>query len=44
MASDFDKKVTEFFRTYQDRGMKKWQGFFLSDHTLAIKKIVNKKL
>lgn len=38
MMSDFDKKVTGFFRTYQDRGMKKWQGFFLSDHTLAIKK------
>lgn len=38
MSSDFDKKVTEFFRIYQDRGMKKWAGFFLSDHTLKINK------
>jgi hypothetical protein len=36
MSDDFDQKVTEFFRTYQDRGMKKWAGFFLSDHTLKI--------
>lgn len=38
MASDFDKVVTEFFRTYHDRGMKKWQGFFLSDHTSTMRK------
>lgn len=38
MATEFDKKVTEFFRTYQDRGMKKWQGFFLSDHTAMLRK------
>lgn len=38
MTSDFDKKVTEFFEKYQDRGMKKWQGFFLSDHTSVLRK------
>ena len=26
MSSEFDKRVEEFFRTYQDRGMKKWAG------------------
>ncbi|MFT8882891.1 MAG: hypothetical protein ABF991_05625 [Liquorilactobacillus hordei] len=30
-----------FFRNfYQDRGMRKWQGFFLSDHTQALKKLL----
>ena len=38
MSEAFDKKVTEFFRTYQDRGMEKWQGFFLSDHTSTLRK------
>ena len=36
MSSDFDKRVEEFFITYQDRGMKKWAGFYLSDHTAKI--------
>ena len=36
MSSDFDKRVEEFFRTYQDRGMKKWAGFYLCDHTAKI--------
>lgn len=36
MSSDFDQKVERFFKNYQDRGMKKWTGFFLSDHTLKI--------
>ena len=36
MSSEFDKRVEEFFRTYQDRGMKKWAGFYLSDHTVKI--------
>ena len=31
---DYDPNlVSEFFRTYHDRGMMKWQGFYLSDHT-----------
>ncbi len=34
----FNKRVEEFFRTYQDRGMVKWSGFFLSDHTMKINK------
>ena len=34
----FDQKLDEFFRNYQDRGMKKWAGFFLSDHTVKINK------
>lgn len=38
MSSDFDQEVTEFFRHYQDRGMQKWGGFYLSDHTAQIKK------
>ena len=36
--NDFDRKVEQFFKNYQDRGMKKWAGFFLSDHTLKINK------
>lgn len=36
MSSEFDKRVEEFFRTYRDRGMKKWAGFYLSDHTAKI--------
>lgn len=34
--SEFDNTVYDFFKTYQDRGMKKWQGLMLSDHTSAI--------
>ena len=36
MKNDFNDKVNNFFKTYQDRGMKKWQGFMLSDHIAAI--------
>ena len=38
LMNDFDKIVQDFFKNYQDRKMKKWQGFFLSDHTMAINK------
>lgn len=35
----FDPKVVERFLTdYQDRGMVKWQGFYLSDHTQRIER------
>ena len=36
-----DETVPDVFfrRDYQDRGMIKWAGFFLSDHTNAIKKM-----
>lgn len=33
---EFDQILDDFFKTYQDRGMKKWQGLMLSDHTAAI--------
>lgn len=36
--SSFNDKVEDFFKHYQDRGMKKWSGFFLSDHSLKINK------
>lgn len=36
MKNDFNDTVNNFFKNYQDRGMKKWQGFMLSDHIAAI--------
>lgn len=34
-----EKEAEDFFKNYyQDRGMLKWQGFFLSDHTAALSK------
>lgn len=36
MSSSFDEEVTNFFKYYQDRGMKKWAGYFLSDHTMKM--------
>ncbi|SOB38355.1 conserved hypothetical protein [Latilactobacillus sakei] len=35
MTKRFDNKlVTQFLKhDYHDRGMMKWQGFYLSDHT-----------
>ena len=38
MSQDFDKRLDDFFRTYQDRGMKKWQGFMISDLNSAVEK------
>lgn len=36
---EFRHIVAGFFEhDYRDRGMKKWQGYFLSDHTAALKK------
>ncbi|APX71439.1 hypothetical protein M5C72_11840 [Companilactobacillus allii] len=29
-----DDELNKFFANYNDRGMKKWQGFYLSDHTI----------
>jgi len=35
-----DKMATTFFQhDYQDRGMLKWGGFYLSDHTSALAKM-----
>ncbi|WP_297815247.1 hypothetical protein [uncultured Lactobacillus sp.] len=36
MSKDFDERVERFFKNYQDRGMKKWAGYYLSDHTAKI--------
>lgn len=33
---EFEQILENFFKTYQDWGMKKWQGLMLSDHTAAI--------
>ena len=43
MSKEFDQRVTDFFAHYQDRGMKKWTGFFLSDHTAMINKETRQK-
>lgn len=31
MKNNFNDTVNNFFKNYQDRGMKKWQGFMLRD-------------
>lgn len=36
MPEQFDKRVDDFFRTYQDWGMVKWVGFFLGDYKMKI--------
>ena len=36
MKYNFNDTVNNFFKNYQDRGMKKWQGFMLSDHIAAL--------
>ena len=38
MKINFNDTVNNFFKNYQDRGMKKWQGFMLSDHIAALNK------
>ncbi|GFZ27528.1 hypothetical protein [Lactobacillus corticis] len=38
MSKEFDQRISNFFKNYQDRGMKKWQGFYLSEHTSTIQK------
>lgn len=43
MSKEFDQRVTDFFAHYQDRGMRKWAGFFLSDHTAMINKETRQK-
>ena len=39
MKNNFNDIVNNFFKNYQDRGMKKWQGFMLSDFTSKADKI-----
>lgn len=36
MENNFNDTVNNFFKNYQDRGMKKWQGFMLSDHIATL--------
>ncbi|QNQ80977.1 hypothetical protein [Lactobacillus sp. PV034] len=36
MSDDFDRRIKSFFKNYHDRGMVKWAGFYLSDHTAKI--------
>lgn len=38
MSKDFDDKALEFFKSYQDRDMMKWQGMMLSAYTAALNK------
>ena len=38
MSKEFDERVNKFFKNYHDRCMKKWGGFFLSDHRVAMNK------
>ena len=36
---DFSALVTNYFQhDYRERGIKKWQGYFLSDHTSTLKR------
>ena len=34
----FERAAYFFSHDYQDRGMVKWQGYYLSDHTEDVKK------
>lgn len=38
MSEQFDQMVSRFFKDYHDRGMMKWAGFYLSDHTQQLEK------
>lgn len=39
---DFSVLITNYFKNdYRERGLKKWRGFFLSDHTSALKGMNN---
>ena len=43
MKNNFNDIVNNFFKNYQDRGMKKWQGFMLSDHIATLNHNKEKK-
>ena len=40
---DMDVVNNFFEHDYHDRGMVKWQGFYLSDHTAALKKMAKER-
>lgn len=44
MKKNLNDTVNNFFKNYQDRGMKKWQGFMLSDHIAALNKDKEEKV
>lgn len=39
MSDQFSDVVQQFFQHYHDRGMMKWAGFYLSDHTQQLEKV-----
>lgn len=40
MDQDFSTLINNYFQhDYRDRGIKKWRGFFLSNHTSALRKM-----
>ena len=43
MKNNFNDIVNNFFKNCQDRGMKKWQGFMLSDHIATLNREKEKK-
>ena len=43
MSKEFNNIVNDFFKTYQDWGMKKWKGMMLSDHTAATNRVNQQK-
>jgi hypothetical protein len=39
LDQDFSTLINNYFQhDYRDRGIKKWRGFFLNDHTSALRK------
>lgn len=44
MENNFDDVVNNFFKNYQDRVMKKWQGFMLSDHIATLNRDKEEKV
>lgn len=43
MNKEFDSEISDFFKAYQDRGMKKWAGYYLSDHVAKLTKDAKKR-
>lgn len=42
--TEANEVASRFFKDYyQDRGIKKWGGFFLSEHSAALKKLVDQE-
>lgn len=42
--AEANEVASRFFKDdYQDRGIKKWGGFFLSEHSAALKKLADQE-